>query len=170
MTCAKCGKEPLPEDKYCSQCGEMVTKTAPPEEAAPAKTKSEKLKVLVIDDDYMFLESYLFKFDKEGFDVVLARNGQEGLRAARKEKPSAILLDILMPVGMNGLEVLRQLKKDPKTRAIPVVLVTILNDKEAEEQGLALGAAGYVKKDSMTADSVVEAIRDAALGTKNTAK
>ncbi len=190
MFCVNCGKELKPDFKFCGYCGTpveivSVPKSVPPidlvRSKSPAaasdrpaadlsvqkmksngKRPTRKLKVLVIDDDPAFLESYLFKFEKEGFSVVLARNGKEGLGFALTEDPSVILLDILMP-GMNGLEVLRRLKADPKTRHIPVVLATIVAEKATKEQGLALGADYYITKDVMNSDDVVDKVREAAL-------
>ncbi len=191
MFCINCGREISGEDKYCRYCGTATAvasgvqepapikipkflnhgrkKDAGPSATAPKKVqngkKGAKLKLLVIDDDPVFLEGYLFKFEMEGFNVVLARNGKEGLEFAKKENPSVILLDILMP-GMNGLEVLRKLKEDPATRDIPVVLATIVDEKNTMEQGLALGADYYITKDVMNSDNVVEKVRAAAMGVK----
>jgi CheY-like chemotaxis protein len=125
------------------------------------KKAAGKLNVLVIDDDLTFRESYLFKFEREGFGVVLARSGQEGLKSAREERPSVILLDLLMP-DMSGLDVLKKLKEDPETAGIPVVMATVVGETAPMEQGLALGAKQYITKASMTPDSIVKIIRDAA--------
>ncbi len=193
MFCISCGKSIEPGDNYCRFCGTPVSladgsskAAAPPIAArsgregvafagaqsaksasgAHGKRGGRKLKLLVIDDDPVFLETYLFKFEKEGFDVVLARSGAEGLKFALVENPSVILLDILMP-GMNGLEVLRRLKEDRRTRDIPVVLATVVDEKGAMEQGLALGADYYITKDVMNSDGVVDKVREAALGSKS---
>ncbi len=74
--------------------------------------------------------------------VVTARDGQSGLEAVRRDRPSAVLLDIRMP-GIDGWEVLRALKEDPETADIPVVVVSIVDERS---RGAALGAAGYLVK------------------------
>jgi CheY-like chemotaxis protein/anti-sigma regulatory factor (Ser/Thr protein kinase) len=98
--------------------------------------------VLVIDDDPAVLDLTQRFLGKEGFQVVTALSGQVGLQLAKKLKPMAITLDVIMP-GMDGWEVLAQLKADPDTSEIPVILVTMLDEKE---EGLAQGAAEYMTK------------------------
>ena len=96
--------------------------------------------VLVIDDDNDIREAVAEILLSEGYEVDQAKNGIEGLRAARAEHPSLILLDLMMPV-MDGTEFLRLLRRDPELRALPVVLVTAFGatsraaDLAAETQG-----------------------------------
>jgi len=98
--------------------------------------------VLVIDDD-PFVRDLMQRFlTKEGFHVALAANGEEGLRMARQLRPDAITLDVMMP-GLDGWTVLSSLKVDAETRDIPVVLVTIVDNKT---RGYALGASDYLTK------------------------
>jgi CheY-like chemotaxis protein/nitrogen-specific signal transduction histidine kinase len=98
--------------------------------------------VLVIDDDPSVLELMERHLEKEGFNIVTASDGEEGLELARELKPLAITLDVLMP-GMDGWEVLSALKADERTADIPVLMLTIL---EGREKGFALGAAEYLTK------------------------
>ena len=98
--------------------------------------------ILVIDDDpdvRQLLERYL---SGEGFRVATAAGGEEGLRIAREVQPRAITLDVMMP-GMDGWSVLSELKKDPHLAQIPVLLCTILDDKNL---GFALGASEFLTK------------------------
>jgi PAS domain S-box-containing protein len=98
--------------------------------------------VLVIDDDAAqrdLMSSFLVR---EGFTVVTASDGEEGLRLARRLLPMAITLDVMMP-GMDGWTVLSMLKADPSVSAIPVVMLTMMDDKK---RGYALGAADYMTK------------------------
>jgi CheY-like chemotaxis protein len=98
--------------------------------------------VLVIDDDpavHDMLANYL---QKDGFEVVCAASGEEGLRLAKEVKPIAITLDIIMP-GMDGWTVLSALKAEPETASIPVVIITI---DENRELGFTLGASDYMVK------------------------
>ena len=105
-------------------------------EAADGRT------VLVIDDDPMVRELMERFLAKDGFRVVQATNGDEGMRLARDEGPCVITLDVMMP-GSDGWSVLAHLKSDPLTAEIPVVMLTIVDDRQ---HGFALGAADYLTK------------------------
>jgi PAS domain S-box-containing protein len=98
--------------------------------------------VLVIDDDPAMRDLIEHWLVREGFRVKTASGGEEGLRLARELWPAAIILDVLMP-GMNGWKVLSALKTDLDLADIPVILVTIVDDKN---KGFALGAADYLLK------------------------
>jgi len=99
-------------------------------------------RLLVIDDEPMVQELLARFLSKEGFAVITARNGEEGLRMAREVHPAAVTLDVLMP-GMDGWTVLLAMKTDPVLADIPVIMLTIVDDKS---QGYALGASDYVTK------------------------
>ncbi|HEV3085063.1 MAG TPA: response regulator, partial [Gemmataceae bacterium] len=99
-------------------------------------------RLLVIDDEPMVQELLARFLSKEGFAVITARNGEEGLRMAREVHPAAVTLDVLMP-GMDGWTVLLAMKTDPALADIPVIMLTIVDDKS---QGYALGASDYVTK------------------------
>ena len=105
---------------------------------APPGTSS----VLVIDDDLSVHELVSRVLTKEGFRVLTAASGEEGLRLAREARPDAITLDVLMP-SVDGWAVLAALKADPELAEIPVVMLTIVDDKNV---GYALGAADYLTK------------------------
>jgi DNA-binding response OmpR family regulator len=98
--------------------------------------------VLVIDDDPAVQELMARFLVKEGFQVLTAIAGAEGLRLAREANPVAITLDVMMP-GTDGWAVLSELKADPVTCDIPVVMLTIVDDRG---RGYALGAADYLTK------------------------
>jgi adenylate cyclase len=98
--------------------------------------------VLVIDDDPAVRDLMRRYLAKEGFDVVTAADGAEGLELARQLRPALITLDVLMP-GLDGWSVLQSLKSAPDLAAIPVVMLTILDEKN---RGYALGAADYMVK------------------------
>ena len=123
---------------------------ATPTELTPIVSKSDSQTltpvnagtILVIDDDPMVHELMLRFLSKEGFRVVSALTGAEGLRIARDTRPSAITLDVMMP-EVDGWSVLADLKADPLTCDIPVVMLTIVDDRG---RGYALGAADYLTK------------------------
>ena len=98
--------------------------------------------VLVIDDNDSVREMMRRYLTKQGYEVVQATTGEEGITLAKRIQPDAITLDAVMP-GIDGWEVLSRLKSDPITSEIPVVMVTIL---DKEEKGFALGADDYVVK------------------------
>ena len=98
--------------------------------------------ILVIDDDAEAGEIIRRLLEKDGFEVVTANSGEEGLRLAHQLQPTAITLDVMMP-DMDGWSVLRALKVDPVLHTIPVVMLTMVDDKT---RGYALGATDYLTK------------------------
>jgi GAF domain-containing protein/CheY-like chemotaxis protein/anti-sigma regulatory factor (Ser/Thr protein kinase) len=113
-----------------------------PETAAAATAKTGARTVLVIDDEAVVRDLMQRFLAKEGYRVVVASGGEEGLRLARELAPDAITLDVMMP-GMDGWAVLSALKADTQTADIPVVMLTIMDNKNL---GYALGAADYLMK------------------------
>ncbi len=113
--------------------------TAPATPASPSKLSSE---ILVIDDDESVHRALVKILEPEGFTIITAKTGEQGLRFARERHPRLIVLDILMP-DMDGLSILAELKKHPALASIPVVLLTMTDDKEA---GFALGASAFITK------------------------
>ena len=99
-------------------------------------------KILVIDDEQTVRDLMRRFLAREGFDVVTAHDGEEGLALARQLHPALITLDVLMP-GLDGWSVLQALKADPELAEIPVVMLTIVDEKN---KGYALGASEYVTK------------------------
>jgi len=100
--------------------------------------------ILIIDDDMLNIMALTHLLSDE-FNVVTEKCGHNAVAVAKKLKPDIILLDILMP-GINGFEVIDELKKDEETKEIPVIFVTGLNNTKDEERGLTLGAADYINK------------------------
>jgi CheY-like chemotaxis protein len=98
--------------------------------------------IVVIEDDRPSLDLLTAYLSGAAIRVVTARDGQSGLDAVRREQPSAVLLDIRMP-GMDGWEVLQTLKEDPHTMSIPVIVVSIVDERS---RGASHGAAGYLVK------------------------
>lgn len=115
--------------------------------------------VLVVDDDLTLLEMYQARLKEEGYIIQLARNGEEALGIAKKNRPNVILLDIMMP-GLNGLDVLRQLKDDPETKDIPVIVLTALIEAIKKDEAIAAGAVGYIVKSESMPQDVVAKIKE----------
>ncbi|MFN7972929.1 MAG: response regulator [Acidobacteriota bacterium] len=118
--------------------------------------------VLVIDDDATVRELLTHQLQSEGFQVECADSGRIGLSRARALRPSAITLDVLMP-DIDGWEVLRELKADPATRSIPVVMMTMVDDRS---KGYALGASDYLSK-PVDRSSLMAVLRRHRLGGKS---
>ncbi|MDZ4161251.1 MAG: diguanylate cyclase [Burkholderiales bacterium] len=103
-----------------------------------------KPKILAIDDAPVNLKTLVAALSDE-YDLQIATSGERGLAYASASPPDLILLDVMMP-GMDGYEVCRRLKADPRTQSVPVVFVTALTEIEAESVGLELGAVDYITK------------------------
>jgi CheY-like chemotaxis protein len=103
------------------------------------------VKVLAVDDDPAALDLHASALEPEGFTVLRAAGGREGLRLARSEKPDLVLLDLLMP-DVDGFTVVSQLREDQETREIPVLVVTGHKLSEEEKERLNGSVAGVLSK------------------------
>lgn len=115
------------------------------------------VRVVLIEDEVPLVEMYSVKFKQDGFDLKVAVNGVQGLALAKKELPSVVLLDVILP-GLDGFAVLQELKADPTTKDIPVLLLTNLGQDADMEKGKRLGAADYLVKANLTPGQVVEKV------------
>ena len=106
---------------------------------------SQRIPILIIDDDKDFLELVEYSLRLTGFLVYCADNGSKGLKIAKKKSPAAILLDTTMP-EMDGLEVLSELKHNSKTANIPVFMLTAKTAMADIEWAFEVGADGYISK------------------------
>jgi CheY-like chemotaxis protein len=102
-------------------------------------------RVLIIEDNKANLELAEYLLKASGYMTLTARDGEEGVRGARKEHPDLIICDLQMPI-MDGYQVVRELKKDPLLRSIPVVAVTALSMPGDRTNVLAAGFDGYLSK------------------------
>ncbi len=101
--------------------------------------------VLVIDDEKDLQELVRYNLEKEGFDVIMARDGTSGLEIALRHRPDLIVLDLMMP-GMDGLEVCRRLRSDDRGKRVPLLMLTAKATEADRVVGLELGADDYVTK------------------------
>jgi two-component system cell cycle response regulator DivK len=106
---------------------------------------SMQKKVLVIEDNSQNLYLITFILEKNGYTVVSARNGPEGIEVARQQNPELILLDIQLPV-MNGYEVAQRLRQTEESKSIPIVAVTSYAMVGDREKALESGCTGYIEK------------------------
>lgn len=118
-----------------------------------------KKKVCIIDDDPNLRDIYLIKFHQEGFDVVLASDGDEGLKVIREQMPDIILLDLQMPVK-NGIEVLQELDADEKLSKIPVIVLTNIDQEEAFKKVGKYETRFYLIKSLTTPQKTVDYVRE----------
>ena len=101
--------------------------------------------VLIVDDDPVVRRMLQLSFESEGFDVITAGDGLEGLESMRSGKPDVIILDIMMP-KLDGMKVLDEMNTDDSLRGLPVILLSAKATSLDVELGLKAGAADYVTK------------------------
>ena len=119
----------------------------------------EHVRILLVEDDEGIAELYRFRLANDGYIVEVAGDGAEGLARARATIPDLIFLDLRLPT-MSGLDVLRGIRADPATAAIPVVIVTNFDEPELRSQGVSLGALEFlVKADMVPAQLSMSAAR-----------
>lgn len=114
------------------------------EERISALTDTRE-KVLIVDEEIDALTALKVALEADGYNVMEALDGYEGITKARSENPDVILLDIMMP-GMDGFEVCRLLKADPACEHIPIIMLTAKGEVDDKIEGLELGADDYVTK------------------------
>ena len=101
--------------------------------------------ILVVDDEEDILELLRFNLTREGFTVTTAASGEDAVKTISRKTPDLVLLDLMLP-GLDGLEVCRTIKKDPKTAGIPIMMVTAKGEESDVVAGLELGADDYLTK------------------------
>lgn len=102
-------------------------------------------RILVVDDEKNIVELVQYNLQREGYEVLVAYDGNEALSVTHTQKPDLIVLDVMLP-GMDGLEVCRRLSQDEQTRNIPVIMLSARADELDKVLGLELGADDYVTK------------------------
>ena len=104
-----------------------------------------KSTILIIEDERSLLEILAYNLTNEGFEVLTASDGQDGLRRAKTSVPDLVVLDLMLP-GLDGLQVCRQIRSDPKTQAIRILMLTAKSEEVDEIVGFNMGADDYVAK------------------------
>jgi DNA-binding response OmpR family regulator len=102
-------------------------------------------KILIVDDEVQLVEMVKLRLEANGYSVITACDGQEGLDKARIEKPDLIILDLMLP-KIDGYKVCRMLKFDEKYKNIPIILFTARAQQEDEKLGKEVGADAYITK------------------------
>lgn len=116
------------------------------------------IKILVVEDEEILLTALSEELKQEGFTVVGARDGVEGVEKSLSEKPDLILLDLVMP-RLDGIGALKQIKENPVTKDIPVVILTNLSDYDKISDALTLGAMDYLVKANYRLEDLVTKIK-----------
>lgn len=102
-------------------------------------------RILIVDDERDLVDLLKARLEAQGFEVVTAYDGQEGLEKAKEEKPDLILLDVMMP-KMDGYQVCRFLKFDEAFKQIPIIMLTARGQEQDQKKGMEVGADAYVIK------------------------
>lgn len=118
-------------------------------------------KILFIEDEAALQKTFGDILSQEGYKMVSAIDGEEGLRLVKSEKPDLVLLDLILP-KLNGFEVLKQLKEDKATKEIPIIVLTNLEGTGDIEKALELGATTYLVKANYTLEEVLQKIKNAS--------
>jgi DNA-binding response OmpR family regulator len=117
-----------------------------------------KTKILVVEDEAILLTALSEELKIKGFLVVGAHDGMDGLEKTKSEQPDLILLDLVMP-KLDGIATLKQLKSNPETQGIPVVILTNLSDYDKISEALSLGAKDYLVKANYRLEDLVGKIQ-----------
>ena len=115
-------------------------------------------KILFIEDESALQKTFGDLFSQSEYTMISALNGVAGIRLAETENPDLILLDLILP-KMHGLEVLKKLKSDPKTKHIPIIILTNLEEMDRIEKALSLGATTYLIKADYSLEEVLNKIK-----------
>ena len=114
--------------------------------------------VLIVEDDAFLAKTYEAKLHLEGSEVWIARDGEEAMELLRKEKPSLVLLDLMLPL-VSGFDVLEAVRKDQKWEKVPVVVLTNLGQPQDRERAEKLGIVKYIVKVDAKIGDVVEEVK-----------
>ncbi len=114
-------------------------------------------KILLIEDEKIMINLLKKKLTGEGYDVTIARNGEEGLEIMRELNPDVVLLDIIMP-KMGGFEVMQEMKKDPELSKIPIIIVSNSGQPVELSKAKELGARDWLIKTEFDPQEVVDKV------------
>ncbi|MCX6764150.1 MAG: response regulator [Candidatus Nealsonbacteria bacterium] len=125
----------------------------------------EKQKILMIEEDRFLRKIYKNKLSKENFEFIEATNGEEGLNKVISENPDVVLLDLIL-TRKSGFDVLVEMKRNRKTKKIPVIILSNLGQESDIQRGLSLGAKEYLVKTEISLSDVVNKIKEWAVKIK----
>ena len=115
-------------------------------------------KILIIEDDKFLREVIAKKLTTEGYEIIEAVNGENGIIQAGETKPDLILLDLILP-GIDGFGVLAQIKENAETKEIPIIILSNLSQESEIKRALTLGAADFLIKANFTPSEIIKKIK-----------
>lgn len=118
------------------------------------------MKILLIEDDKILQKMYLDKFGITGYELIVASDGEEGLKKIEEEKPDFILLDLMMP-KLSGIELLKIIKNREETKSIPVAILSVIPEDDSLLEGsssLLKDVVAYFRKDEVNPSDIVEKV------------
>ncbi|HEX8966126.1 MAG TPA: response regulator [Patescibacteria group bacterium] len=121
-------------------------------------TEKQKKYIFVAEDDTFYLNIYQSKLEKEGYEVGIAKNGQQTIEEIKKRKPDLLLLDLVMPIK-DGFEVLKEIHDNVTLKGIKVIVVSNLGQEEDVKKAKELGAVDYIIKANMSITQIMEKIK-----------
>lgn len=115
-------------------------------------------KILIVEDDKFLRKIYKNKLEAEGYEIIEATEGEEGLHKVTNDKPDLVILDLMLP-RKDGFDVLSEIKSDAETKNIPVIIMTVLGQKSDIKRGQDLGAADYLIKGQTDLNQMLEIVK-----------
>ncbi|HOX21388.1 MAG TPA: response regulator [Candidatus Paceibacterota bacterium] len=117
------------------------------------------LKILLVEDDPFLSNLLKVRLQRENIDVTLARDGEEALKDLTANRPSLILLDLILP-KKSGFEVLEKISTDPQLKDMPVIIISNLGQTSDIQRGKELGAVEYFVKAKISIDDLIEKVKE----------
>jgi len=114
-------------------------------------------KILIVEDEEIMINLLQRKLAKEGFEILIARDGEEGLKAMREKPPDIVLLDIIMP-KMGGFEVMEEMQKDKELKKIPVIVISNSGQPVELDRAQRLGAKDWLIKTEFDPQEVIDKV------------
>jgi two-component system, chemotaxis family, chemotaxis protein CheY len=114
-------------------------------------------KILTVDDSVSVRRMVSFTLIREGYDVVEAGNGEDAIKKLDSDKIDLVITDLNMPI-MNGLELLKKIREDPKNKFMPIVMLTTESDRDTVLEGKASGVTGWIIK-PFSPDRLIEVVK-----------
>lgn len=115
-------------------------------------------KILIVEDEPTLFEALEVKLKEEGFEILMARDGQEGLEMSLRLKPDLLLVDILMPI-MDGITMINKVREDDWGKTVPIIILTNFSDEEKQRQAKAVEVEDYLVKSDWRLTDVVDRVK-----------
>lgn len=120
--------------------------------------QTPKTRILLVEDDTFLIKMYKDKFTIEGFDVLVAEDGEAGLKLATEEKVALVILDLMIP-KLSGIELLERLRETGQGNNLPVIILTNLTEKASQQKAQQLGVSEFLIKADLTPGQLVDRVK-----------